>query len=308
MSNMKNKIATYKLIDEDLLNKAIFHMEEVRCFYLDNEIQNELELSDDYNGVIYINELDDKWSQLNHELTIEQKFTITNPSVFFGEYGVTANENLIGLGVHVHSRTSSIQYKESVSHFGNSTSPIEIIYNHTFEKNELRGNIHIDFFLYLEDNIKSHSFQAKERGLILSDGLILSLELVVDGDGSIFPIREIHDKNEPLWTIEKNWADPIEDPFDVNHVAIKLNTAHSLFNQILEGKTRTSNYIMEDIIIESMAIIINDVINMEELRIEDYDNLEGNSILAIVKYWIVTFDVNVTDAFSIVNSLRRALK
>lgn len=307
MSNHKNKISTYRIIDNELLSEAGFIPNTVRCFYNENHEFKELEITDETNGVIFINEIDDKWSPLNNELTIEQQFTIKHPALFFGENSVTANENKIGLGVHIHSKTSNIQYKKAIQSFGRRREPIELTFNHTFNKNELRGSINIDFFLYLDDKITVYPLQAQEKGMILSDGLILSLELVVDGDGSIFPIREVQDKKGPLWSIEKNWADPIDDPFDINHVAIKLNTEHSLFNQIIEDKSRAASYIMNDIIIQSMVLIIYEVIVIDEINIEEYVGLEGNSILAVVKYWITTFEVDITDIFTITNSLRKSL-
>jgi len=305
----KNKIATYQLIDEDLLRESGFRINPTYFTYhnLSNSLEYiRLEEDDEIQETLYLNELEDKWSPLTNDLTIHQLFTIKDPSIYFGKNGVTSDSNMIGIGVHIHSTTTNIQMKRSIGSFGRTTEPIEIKFEEYFPKNKLRGRIFLDFFYYLEEVNETNNFQAKEKGMLLSDDLLLTLELVIDGDGSVFPISEVSDKGGPLWTLEKYWADPIEDQFDNNNVSLKLNKLHPMFKVINDSTSRYGNFIMEDIIIHAMALIIQEVVLDENLNVEEYE-VSGNSILTVVKYWIETFEVDITNRFSILNSLKREL-
>ncbi|MDB5937387.1 MAG: hypothetical protein JWQ01_4731 [Massilia sp.] len=52
-------------------------------------------------------------------------------------------------------------------------------------------------------------------------------DIVIDGDGSLFPILE-EDLGPlaPLWEFRKDWTDPFEEDFSVAYLALALNTSH----------------------------------------------------------------------------------
>ena len=118
-----------------------------------------------------------------------------------------------------------------------------------------------------------------------------------------FPITEFEEKDGPLWKIEKNWTSPEDDTLDANNISIAFNIKHPLFQKLKETRRINSSY-MNHIIIQAMAMIIQQVIIIEECSVEDEENLIPGTILSIVSY-CKTFNVDTSDIFTIQNSLMK---
>lgn len=297
-----NQISLYRKMTEKMSEEVGINIELPEITYMENDETKEITVNNDFEGIIKINEYDTMWSPDQHNMRVFQNFTFEKPSVLFGKQGVTMPGNKIGLGVHMHSRTSNFQKTISVGTISNVTSNVNIEFNHVFPTSELRGNLLLDFFLYLKEYDDYCPQHATTVGMILSEDDISNLEIIIDGEGSIFPMSEFSDKNGPLWKIEKNWIEASIDTFDSSNVNLSLNIAHPLFKQIKAGKTTISRAMMGDIMIQAMALIIQQVILIEEP--EDFEDALPNSILSAVNYWVSTFEVDISSLFSIINSLK----
>ena len=64
---------------------------------------------------------------------------------------------------------------------------------------------------------------------------------------------------------------------------------------------------MGDIMVQAMSMLIQQVLIIEENTLDIVDEFTSNSILAVVKYWVTTFEVDTTSLFTIMNSLRTKL-
>lgn len=308
MISTRNTVNLYQIASLEMLEKAQLVPQQPLFSYKENDEIKYIELDDEFENTLFIHEQESNWSPNEHSLFIEQKFRFENPSGLFGVEGVTGKANKIGIAAHIHSKTTNIQKKIKFGIFGDTSEPIEFIFRHEFEKNSLRGELNIEFFLYLEDIQEKLPLQADQKGFRLSINLLPTIVIVIDGIGSTFPILEINDKAAPLWQVEKNWADPIDDPFDISTVHLKLNIAHPEFNRLKDGKTNLSRVYMGDIMSQVMAMVINDVLNQSEYNLNDADNATSDSIITIVKYWVETFNVNTTDYFTIINSIKKSLE
>lgn len=305
MSQVTNQISLFKKIDNQLLEKVGYSLEKPIISYLDDTDLEKNILCEHEDRIVLMTELDSLWSPINHNLKVEQVIKITNPSYFFGESGVTSSENKIGFAAHIHSTTSNFQ---KVINFGSleyTEKPTDVSFEYNFPKSSIRGVIYIDFLIYLKDYQSGGAFQTDIVGMKLNEGDIGNIIIYVDGDGSIFPITEFEEKDGPLWILEKNWIEPNLDTFDVSNINLSLNIAHPLFAQLKEGKNRVNKRFMGDIIVQAMAYIINDVLFNDGYTVEDFEDAEPNSILAAVAYWITTFEIDISSAFSVSNSLRR---
>lgn len=308
MISSKNTVVLYPIATIDTLEQSGFKYSTPSFSYQsENDLLN-IELNEEFDNTLFIHEVDPNWDPNHNNLIIKQELTFENPTVFFGEDGVTHKENKIGIAVHIHSRTTNYQAKKKIGHIENKENPVTFSFVHEFEKDILRGEMYLEFFLYLEEMNISTPLQADKKGLRLSEDLMPPLVILVDGIGSIFPILEIHDKGAPLWQVEKNWADPLDDPFDISTVHLRLNVAHSEFKRLKEEKTSLSRLYMGDIMIQVMSGVINDVVNNSNYVLSDAENAAPDSIIAVVKYWVDTFEVNTTDYFSIINSLKIKLE
>lgn len=304
MAQIANQITLYKKMSIELSNIAGVKLSKPVFRYKYEQEEKKIELKEDYEGILTINEYEPMWSPSENNLEVNQVFSIENPSELFGENGITMPTNKIGIGAHLHSKTSNFQKTLNVGTIKNVKESVEIRFTHNFPISSLRGNLDIDFFIYLKENNENYFKHANKVGMRLSEGNISTIELVIDGDGSAFPMSEFEDKEGPLWKIEKNWVEAHIDTFDSSNVNLSLNTAHPLFKQIKIGKSPMSRAIMGDIMVQAMSMIIQEVILIERVSIEDTSDALPDSIAMAVGYWISTFEIDTSSIFSITNSLR----
>lgn len=309
-----NQISLYKKITDDMLKESKIQIKSPTLTYISEETETiaiDSNIEDSYikepqEFYIQVNEFDTMWSPSENELFIEQEIIIEDPSILFGEFGVTSQKNKIGFGCHCYSRTSSFQKTYQCGVFGHGDGTIKLKYSEEFPAASLRGSIYFDFFFYLYEKSEANLFEAKQEGLILSEDNLLTLTLVVDGDGSSFPMSEFSDKEGPLWRLEKKWVDASIDAFDNSSVSLSLNTAHPLFLSLKKEHDKRNRALMGDIMIQAMGMIIQEVIIIEQNNIDDEDLYPG-SVLAAVAYWVSTFELDISNLFTIQNSLREKL-
>lgn len=300
MGTNKSQISLYKKIDNDLLEKIGVQIET----YLRYTDDSEDKIIDVEERSIAINEVDEGWSPNDHELSLNMSLKILEPMRLFGKNSITSAENTLGIGCHIYSKESHFQRTVPVGRFKSNNREVNINFDYTFPPSSLKGQVYIEFFVYLAEIKERFNYQADKAGMILTEENFLELELIVDGDGSVFPITEFNDKEGPLWKLEKHWVDASDAIFNSSNVSLSLNASHPLFDQIQKGKTRVSRAMMGDIMIQAMSQIIQQVLIIENNNIND-DNLYPNSILAAVKYWVESFEIEDTSSlFSISNSMR----
>ncbi|SFC00237.1 hypothetical protein SAMN04488102_102160 [Alkalibacterium subtropicum] len=301
MVTKNSQIALYKKIDRQLLEKTRINLDPSLTY--NNGIETSvIEIDED---IIAINEKDEQWAPDDHELTVNLGISIEEPYRLYGRNSVTSQQNELGIACHIYSKESHFQKTVPVGIINNTRDGKYINFSYVFPKSSLRGNVYLEFYIYLAEIREEIPFQANKVGMILTEENLYDLELIIDGDGSVFPMTEFEEKDGPLWKLEKHWVDANDAIFDASNVNLSLNTSHPLFEQVKKGKTRISRAMMGDIMIQAMSQIIQQVIIVENNDIEA-DDTYPNSVLAAVKYWIETFEITDTSSiFSISNTLRK---
>ena len=291
-------------MNENLREKVgLTALKPIFSYFVDNK-KKFIELNKEFESVFTINEYDSEWSPDDNNLEVIQKFTFNNPSFLYGEEGITMGKNSIGIAARVYSKMSNFQKTVPFGTVPNSDEPISLEYCINFPKSSIRGDIFIDFFLYLKKVNEINPLQASKAGMILSENYIGNLVIVVDGIGSTFPMTEFEDKKGPLWKLENNWVDASVDSFDSSYVNLSINVAHPLFEQLKSGKQSASRALMGDIMIQAMTTIIQQVVIIEKNSLEENNDSLPNSILNAVQYWVSTFNIDISSLFSIMNTMR----
>ncbi|WP_323707116.1 hypothetical protein P3U62_00635 [Mammaliicoccus vitulinus] len=311
MKQSINQVELYRKIDGNKVEEAKIHFSPLNLSY--EEITNDnfqyIDLSSLENQEeIQINEFDAMWSPNDNNLIINQTLYIENHKSLFGDSGVTCIENTIGFAVHIHSKNSNFQKICRIGSFTYSDERVEIDFEYIFNPKTLRGIVNLDFFLYVKNVKNTDPVFANKTGMRLTKEDLNSLSIIVDGVGSTFPITEFSDKNGPLWKVNKNWIDASEDNFDSSQVNIALNTKHKMFRNINKSQGEANKMLMANITLIATAMIINEVINIEGNSFENEDSLIPGTILAVVSYWIETFNINTTSLFTIQNTLFEAME
>lgn len=308
MIQSTNQVSLYKKLDTKLIQLAGLEKSNPAISYENIEGEKIIQIDSETPEYINVNEFDTDWSPTDFNLSISQRFIFKKPAALFGEQGITMPENEIGIAVHLYSKSSSFQQNIEFGVIRNSNQKIELVFEHNFPKNSIRGRVYMAFYLFLKSNMVTHPLHATKKGMRLSKEDLLNLTLSVDGDGSVFPISEFTDPKGALWKLDKNWVEANIDSFDVSNVNLSLNVSHPLFPQLKAAKTKVAKAMMSDIMTQAIALIIQQVVIIEKYDIEQEDFTSPDSILTAVRYWISTFEVDTSSLFTITNSLRAALE
>lgn len=88
------------------------------------------------------------------------------------------------------------------------------------------------------------------------------IEIVIDGDGSLFPVLEESLGAEgPLWELKACWSDPQDEPFSSDYVALVLNNAHPHFEQLRDRRALNfeQSPLMRQVFAAWLALVISQV-------------------------------------------------
>ncbi|MBQ5965155.1 hypothetical protein [Massilia sp. ZL223] len=111
------------------------------------------------------------------------------------------------------------------------------------------------------------SAEVGDAGTVRQKGVRLGalsglLCVVIDGDGSLFPVQEEElGRDGPLWKMHTAWDDPREEPFASEYVALVLNRDHELFDQLRDrraGQNRQTP-LMRHVLASWIALLVHEV-------------------------------------------------
>ncbi|MGV3029419.1 hypothetical protein ACEE44_03485 [Streptococcus sp. 32226D021BW] len=303
-----NTFSLFKQIDRKLYEEIGIEVEDYRISYYSEGEEIDFEMEVQPFSTVVMSELSTDWMPENNDLVISQKIKFKNPEILFGVDGVTLEENTLGIGMHIHSRTAMFQQTISKAEIRFDDLKNEYYVSHHFDSSVLRGKVNIETFIYTKEINKIYPKHAEIQGMKVSQGNLSELSLVIDGTGSVFPIGEFSEENGPLWKMEFGNFDATVDMMSFDNLRLLLNNKHRLFNQIKDGKTPISRGLMTEIMSQAMTLIISKVVeeNTEELLTNEV--LEDGTIISAVKYWITTFEIKTDSLIDISNSIRVKLE
>ena len=125
-------------------------------------------------------------------------------------------------------------------------------------------------------------------------GILDETRVIIDGNGSLFPIHEISSPNEPLWWVRCEWEDPLEDSFTDDNFCIYLNTAHKDFATLNVNEGLKNSALLMEIICGALQTLIMKVLNDDTARDATIRGagIQQGSISSMVNYILHTFQIN----------------
>ncbi|MBT2342143.1 MULTISPECIES: hypothetical protein [Pseudomonas] len=212
---------------------------------------------------------DSDWSADTHDLVVRCIIESTQTlKPLFEEEGLIASDGELILALEWASadscwRTLSEPFvltKKDISlSLGEDTAEINL----HLPIGSIRGNGLVTIQLILGDPGSSCSVigLASQRGSRLGS-LAPSVEIAIDGDGSLFPIQEeALGAASPLWEMRATWSDPRDEPFTCSYVALILNRDHELFEHLQERRTGSNRQspLMRQIVSSWIALVVHQV-------------------------------------------------
>lgn len=234
--------------------------------------------------------LEDKlesWKIENDGIHIEREVNVAVPDIFKGENGVACRSAELGICViWKNPYLKQMGYIMPIAIFDNNQG-IGYQFIHDFPAGEIKGNLILETVIYIKKAANRIDIEEQhlmnETGVIL--GVIDSVTVRSDNEYMEFPIKEIHDKNQPLWWLELNqWEDPRQDPFNEDYICLYLNSAYKNCPKV--GESIKNVELLVEIVSTAYFMIMKKIEEMNYLNDTVRDvNLEPGSIAKIMNYF-----------------------
>ena len=119
------------------------------------------------------------------------------------------------------------------------------------------------------------------------------IEIIIDGDGSLFPVvEESLGADGPLWELKACWSDPQDEPFSSDYVALVLNNAHPHFEQLRDRRALNieQSPLMRQVFASWLALVIAQVKADMGAQFDTYqDTLDPDEGIASIADAVHTF-------------------
>ncbi len=293
-------LEAFPKVSRELVLKSGYISTKYVFSFMDNGEKRELKSSptDSSTSKMTVLKLEDpgcKWHPENYELMVECKSIINTPSFFFGRDGVAADDGVIGAAIMWMAPDASVRGVEKIGEFSKKTTgPCEISGKVLFRSQLLRGTVLLQTILYLKNPgraSKQEKHLAQFTGTIL--GVLDETKLIIDGNGSMFPIHTVPSATEPLWWVTCNWEDPTQDVFTDDNFCLYLNSAHKDYGSLNANDGIKNSPLLMEIICSAIQLLIIKVLNddvYKDATIKGTD-LRPGSISSVVNYLIHAYNL-----------------
>lgn len=294
-------IESFPKLNNELFAKIGHTCMSNKYAYYDNGISCPLdaENTETSNSKLTIVKLSDptsKWHPETYNLQITVAGNINMPAHLFGPKGIASKKNgRLGIAVLWMSRDSSMRGIEPVADFTNQCQPFDYSKLLTFPAHTLRGTLVLRTVIYLK---KAGEPSNDEAHLTTVTGTILGVldetRIIIDGNGSVFPVVEKADKSMPLWWVDCTWEDPTEDLLVEENFCLYLNTAHADYPSLSLNSGLKHAPLFQDIIASSIAIMITEVLSDDAYRTQTItgSGLMPGSVSAAVNYFLKIYEID----------------
>ncbi|MBK2404080.1 hypothetical protein EPJ90_04400 [Erysipelothrix sp. strain 2 (EsS2-7-Brazil)] len=304
---VKNVFSTYPMLNENHINLIGYDFSEIKFYARTQYDKKIIEISEDSisDNLIILKDENSFWDINSQSLSVVLKMEISNSRPLFNKNGIANSGASIGLAIQWYSRESmqrGIVRVGTMDYFDNNHKEYQTEIN--FEVGQLRGDIVFQPFLYIE----KASRQIDERSGYLQNniGSILGgfteVKIVLDGDGSEFPIYIVSNPNGPLWQVDCQWDDPVTESFS-RSVAIRLNQNHPGYKYIDRNSKKFDQFLINDIVASSICIIITKISQSAYANcLKSNGNFEIGSVAHVANYFIQTFGLKNYDDLDVLSS------
>lgn len=274
--------------------------------YLESE---EIETLNSRINKLIIRDNKSQWNMDDFSLNIEGDLRVMKPEFLFGKNGVVCDDAILGISTIWISKDAHQRGVIKLCDFDKYSKLEDIKLKISFQSGQIRGDVFLRTILHLS---KKGNPRRSERHLANTPGTVLGTlsedMLIVDGDGSFFPIFDVEDKKRPLWWVECDWSDTHTDRFNEDNVKLCLNRAHPKYQELKLDEGINGSALFKDIIASSIEIIINrckDTDNWEDIL--EGINYESGSISHAVNYLITSLNIRIDYPELLAETLRKDL-
>ena len=277
---MAKSITLFPALTDNLLKEFKILKRPYRFFYTDkNHDERELTTESVETGtpLLLIRDEAGLWSQDDYNIGFERKVSVQSFSCLFGEDGIVCHDARLGIAIQWKSADSKQRGTVRSTSFSVEDEVHDIVLEYLFQKAQLRGKVDFTMVLYLAKAGHPHETElhlVNKEGYILGELDTWSVQL--DGIGSIFPVFEIVDPGQPLWSVKCDWNDPTADKLE-DCVSINLNKAHKYYKYIDRNQRSFNKQLLTEVMASAIFVLIekarqqdaywNEIIGSQDLEL-----------------------------------------
>lgn len=240
----------------------------------------------------------DDWKPNLDNLIITGRISIKNPNRLFNENKIADDDSTIGVAIRAYCKESKINITNTIGEFRKSytdlsNSSVTLGYDMYFKKSELSDKVCFEIFLYLKQKGNVTTIFANEVGASL--GEIYNFELIIEGNGSLFPIKIFGDKTKPLWTMDISYDD-LDQELSSRNICLKINNLHKDFKILGSNDINKENiYLWKEILAAFFENIFISLDTSEVTRICDSNDFVDGSVGKFLQSLAQIFSISKYD-------------
>lgn len=305
---MSKDLTLFPTLTDDIRQKIQFHEAPYNFFYQD-DAKHELRCKDSDDSKTYsLFEENGPWNVDEYNFGFSRTYSIKFHQFLFGENGVACKNSVLNIAI-IWTSPESKQRGVIIADadIKLSETPKQITISHLFERAQLRGCVNLQTVLYIKTKgspNKDEKHLANTSGLIL--GELDNEVLLLDGNGSSFPVIIVQEPRQPLWWVKCDWEDPTTDLFSES-VAIYLNEKHKSYTFIDRKSSNYNPQLVQEIFSQALFIIITKL-KENEAYWEDTINenhLGPGSVSEAIAYFSNTLNWNLQTVENTSLSIRK---
>ncbi len=298
---MKLTTKLYKCLSQKDFENLKVRLKRNYYYLIDGEkkiINEQLFENDNSKGIYQLFDDDFEWNPKEQSLFLNLTLTADNLNSLFGEQGFCSPGAVLGIGLVWKPERSKIKRCFKLAEITSEKNSLDVNVEN-IELQNITSNVQFDLVIYVVKPSTSpiNPFFANEEGMVLYSGK--SWTIVVEGNGSIFPVYEIEDANGPIWSYYCDFIDISEDSFDLDHVQIKINKKHPAYSLVHPKSPTYSQEYVNEILSSALTMIIIDIRSKQDNNVIDLEeDGEEGSILTVIKYFNDTLKFKINGTYN----------
>ena len=239
------------------------------------------------------------WRVDSEGLRLARTVSVEYPEVLYGKDGVACKNAQLGICIIWTNRLlRQMGYIKPVEEKSIGGRQI-YVFQYEFAPGQIKGDLTLETVMYIKQ--AANEPEEGEEHLINSAGVTVGVidQTVLEFDNNYmeFPIRDINDKNQPLWWLELNqWEDPTSDSFNEDTVCLYLNSYYDCCPKV--GDTIKNIDILIEIISQAYLMILMKIKDLDITyfsRTLEGKDLEPGSISMVMYYFCSSCDPVIRD-------------
>ena len=301
-------VELYPTITSDIIKEAGIKFSEYRFSYYINGENRQLNYEIQGNQAILVDPMG-IWNSKDYGIEIDIAVTIQDKSYLFGNQGVVSENSGINIALELKSKSSNYRKVKKCMFLDRTSIENQYRLHLSIDREKLVQKFTVEVLFSIVPNVNDKDYLefANIQGMII--GRFNPLTALIEGKGAELPMSIIAlEKGAPLWKVLYNSVEPNVEEFSKDYVNIIINSNHPDFNELDIENFEKPSALFKEVFSNALYIIMLNLFETEYWNdILLRNNFKEGSICSAISYFIETFDIDTSNQFQILYSIKAAV-